>query len=404
MRKDVLSPIHKGYHSSLHHQRQVNFHEEHKVYAHYRGYNILVPMRYVSKADDYQVYGALLPEVMINQKMRGSPSYKTYLAFTTSATSPKKARKYKKHASPSRKRTFVTVEEEEPKPAKKVVPSKKPVLDEPKGKSVGTDKRTGLKPRVPDMSKTDSFESENKSWGDSVCTYSPNYVPTDDETNDESNDVDEEEYDRIDKELYGDVNVRLAYTKQDDEGEEDAYMTDVAHVQYVVQATTTTTPAIHNATTEVPPFSSSHSVSSNYTSAFLNLKNLQSTKTELVSMLDINVQHEVLHTSPLLTIPIFVLKKHDADIIKEFSVPATIVERLTQQYLPQQSTEKSTEDIQKIKMEHASKQQVPKFIITSSDTATLEILIRKLPCVVDKLKKRKPDDADKEEGPFAGSD
>nr|GFB75661.1 hypothetical protein [Tanacetum cinerariifolium] len=164
-------------------------------------------MRFVSKADDYQVYGALRSEVLTNQKMRDSPAYKIYLAFATSgsgngdglqpevpdepkgngdeakeqgddedflksddnrkkadderndyenqetnddeeefnnefkmrdspaykiylafatsATSPKKARKFKKPASPSRKRTLVTVEKEEPVPAKKVVPSKK---------------------------------------------------------------------------------------------------------------------------------------------------------------------------------------------------------------------------------------------------------------------------------------
>ncbi|GKE53401.1 hypothetical protein Tco_1488557 [Tanacetum coccineum] len=70
--------------------------------------------------------------------------------------------------------------------------------------------------------------------------------------------------------------------------------------QYVVQVTTTATPATQNATTEVHPFSSSHSVSSNYTSAFLNLENLHSTEPKVVSMLYINVQHEVPYTSPLL--------------------------------------------------------------------------------------------------------
>ncbi|GJX44031.1 hypothetical protein Tco_0260707 [Tanacetum coccineum] len=249
----------------------------------------------------------------------------------------------------------------------------------------------------------------------------------------------------------------MTNAEQDDEDEEDAHMIDVAHVQveqtqeqttgiqeesgpemasvqgqYVVQATTTSILAIYNATTE-------------------------STETEVVSMMDINVQHEVPHTSPLLTILVYVipkhivfnpsetvttapvttitslllslfpnlhqstpiptptnteattstpfvleseslnaihlrlsdlekevkelknvLKKHDADIIKEFPVPAEIVERLTQQYLPQQSTEKSTEDIRKIKMKHAS--------------------------VTDKLKKTKPDDTDKDKGPSTRSD
>ncbi|GJW63229.1 putative reverse transcriptase domain-containing protein [Tanacetum coccineum] len=74
--------------------------------------SILGPMRFVSKADDYQVYGALLPQGMTNQKMQDSPAYKTYLAFVTGAATPKKARKFKKPASPLEKRALVTVEEE----------------------------------------------------------------------------------------------------------------------------------------------------------------------------------------------------------------------------------------------------------------------------------------------------
>ncbi|GJY29995.1 hypothetical protein Tco_0405762 [Tanacetum coccineum] len=41
------------------------------------------------------------------------------------------------------------------------------VPDEPKGKSIDTSERTGLKLRVPDVSKADSSESEYESWGDS---------------------------------------------------------------------------------------------------------------------------------------------------------------------------------------------------------------------------------------------
>ncbi|GKC96540.1 hypothetical protein Tco_1161982, partial [Tanacetum coccineum] len=59
---------------------------------------IMGPMRFVSKANDYQVYGALLPKGMTNQEMRNSPAYKTYLVFATGAASPKKARKLKKPA------------------------------------------------------------------------------------------------------------------------------------------------------------------------------------------------------------------------------------------------------------------------------------------------------------------
>ncbi|GJS10293.1 hypothetical protein Tco_0367089 [Tanacetum coccineum] len=360
---------------------------------------ILDPMRFVSKADNYQVYGALLLEVMTNQKMRDSPAYKTYLSFATGTASPKKERKYKKPASPSRKRTLVIVEEEEPEPAKKFVPSKKPsrkqsigvqIRDTP-GVSVSkkkapatTDKSKGihllseaalikeapvkkaLKRRVPDVPKTDSSESE------------------------------------INKELYGDVNVSLTDVEQDDGDEEDADMTDVAHVQveqtqeqtmgvqeesgpemasvqgqYVVQATTTATPAIYNATIEVPLLSSSHSVSSTYTNAFLNLKNLHSTKMEVVSMLDINVQHKVPRTSPLLTILVSVIPKHTVFNPSETNLKPSMLSILDYQTWKKKVKELKNVDhssalLSKIKSEVPN--AVKEYLGTSLDDALYKVL------------------------------
>ncbi|GKE74618.1 hypothetical protein Tco_1536659 [Tanacetum coccineum] len=82
-------------------------------------YHFISKERFVSKSDEYQVYGALLPEGMTNQQMRDSPAYKTYLAFATGAATPKKARKFKKPASPSKKKALVVVEEPAEKPVKK---------------------------------------------------------------------------------------------------------------------------------------------------------------------------------------------------------------------------------------------------------------------------------------------
>ncbi|GJY56134.1 hypothetical protein Tco_0455249 [Tanacetum coccineum] len=82
--------------------------------------SILGLMRFVSKSDDFQVYGALLPNRMTNQQMQDSDAYKSYLSYAIGAASPKMKRKLKKLVSPSKKRTLVTIEEEEPKPAKKV--------------------------------------------------------------------------------------------------------------------------------------------------------------------------------------------------------------------------------------------------------------------------------------------
>ncbi|GJX05648.1 hypothetical protein Tco_0191564 [Tanacetum coccineum] len=108
---------------------------------------------------------------------------KTYYDFATGKATPKKARKFKKVASPSRKLSPVLEEEPAEKPKKAKKPTKKSttvptagvvikdtpgvfVLDESQDKTTGTDEGTGTKPGVPDVSK-DHSESENESWGDS---------------------------------------------------------------------------------------------------------------------------------------------------------------------------------------------------------------------------------------------
>ncbi|GJW23504.1 hypothetical protein Tco_0034126 [Tanacetum coccineum] len=177
---------------------------------------LLGSLKVVSKTKEYQAYGALIPAEITNLKMQNSHAYKTYLAFATRAATPKKARKFKKLVSPSKKKTLVAVEEPIKKPAKKhaarrqstgvqirdtlgVSVSKKKaptkakrnkgidllseaalleeahegadleseVPDEPKGKSIDISEGIGLKPGVPNVSKADSFESEYESWGDS---------------------------------------------------------------------------------------------------------------------------------------------------------------------------------------------------------------------------------------------
>ncbi|GJS55156.1 hypothetical protein Tco_0628518 [Tanacetum coccineum] len=47
--------------------------------------SVLGSLRLVSKIEEYQVYGALIPTEMTNLKMRKSPTYKTYLAYATGA-------------------------------------------------------------------------------------------------------------------------------------------------------------------------------------------------------------------------------------------------------------------------------------------------------------------------------
>nr|GEX32745.1 factor of DNA methylation 1-like [Tanacetum cinerariifolium] len=252
--------------------------------------SILVLMRFVSKADDYQVYGALLHEIP----------------------------------------------------------------NEPKGKSIDTHKGTSFKPEVPNVSKVDSSESEYESWGDNgdedseykqddekdaleneesedaFIHTSEDYVPTDDETNDETKDVDEKEYERISEELYGHFNGKLTNSEHNDEENGDADMTNDAHVQ--VEHTQEQTTGVQE-------------------ESGLEIASIQVISTIKSEVPD--VVKEYLGSS--LNDALYkMIQKHSADIIKEHSVLAEIVERLKQQHAPH----KSFEDIQKIKMEHARKQQM----------------------------------------------
>ncbi|GKE06662.1 hypothetical protein Tco_1398680, partial [Tanacetum coccineum] len=229
------------------------------------------------------------------------------------------------------------------------------VPDEPKDKSIDTSEGTGLKPGVLDVSKGDSSESEYESWGnsgdeanvqddedvqdsddepqhandqrtdsenqetnddeeetkDEFVHTPPNYVPTDNETNDESNDVTGEEYERINEELYGDVNGSLADDEPANKEKDDEEMTVAGHVNVNQEGAGNQVKDDVQAThkTEVPLPSSS--ISSDYAAKFLNFDNIPPADTEVIFMLDINVQHEVPRTSSLLTIPVFVIPEKD---------------------------------------------------------------------------------------------
>ncbi|GKA76855.1 hypothetical protein Tco_0783316 [Tanacetum coccineum] len=132
-----------------------------------------------------------------------------------------------------------------------------------------------------------------------------------------------------------------------------------------------------------------------------------------------------------------VLQKQNADLSKEHSILADVVEKLKQQDKPQ----KSAKDIRKVKMEQARKQQETRYTITIFDSAELQEFDQKRTLfetmtktksfnkntkhnalyhalmksilkdkdamgkgVADMSKKRKPDDADRDEGPPTGPD
>ncbi|GJX53628.1 hypothetical protein Tco_0281997 [Tanacetum coccineum] len=149
---------------------------------------------------------------------------------------------------------------------------------------------------VSDNPRTSDDEEETQE--DEFVHTPKNYVPTDDEN------VDDEEYERINKEMYDDMNVELKDAKTADEGKGDEEMTDaekvdveneninkeVAGDQVNDDAQATVTDALATQKTEVPLQSSS--ITSDYVTKFLKFDNIPSADTEIISMMDILVQHE----------------------------------------------------------------------------------------------------------------
>ncbi|GJW53814.1 hypothetical protein Tco_0097899 [Tanacetum coccineum] len=70
-------------------------------------------LRFVSRKEASQIYGAVLPECLTSPEMKESKAYKTYLSYATGVVPPKIARKFKK-ASPSKKDSVPVQANEEP--------------------------------------------------------------------------------------------------------------------------------------------------------------------------------------------------------------------------------------------------------------------------------------------------
>ncbi|GKA68806.1 hypothetical protein Tco_0768723, partial [Tanacetum coccineum] len=177
------------------------------------------------------------------------------------------------------------------------------------------------------MSKVMSFDqkSENESWGKSE---------EDDDDHKSDDERTKSDYDKsidLNKTNHKESDDEFIHTPDDydvepaNEGKGDEEMTDVEKVdaeheeinqevesdkvQDEVQETNTAPPATQKEKTDAPRSSSSHSVSSNYGSIFLNLDSLSSAEKEFISMLDVQVQQEIpkIQSSSLLTIPVSVI-------------------------------------------------------------------------------------------------
>ncbi|GKC06988.1 hypothetical protein Tco_0998598, partial [Tanacetum coccineum] len=79
----------------------------------YKDDYLINTLRFVSKKEASQIYGAVLPDCLTSPEMKESKAYKTYLVYATGEVPPKVARKFKK-ASPSKKESELVPGDEEP--------------------------------------------------------------------------------------------------------------------------------------------------------------------------------------------------------------------------------------------------------------------------------------------------
>nr|GEZ20511.1 hypothetical protein [Tanacetum cinerariifolium] len=224
---------------------------------------------------------------MINQHIKDSKAYKTYLAFATRQATPKKARKFKKISSPSKKLSLVLEEE----PAKKPKGDKKPAkmstilptasvvikdtlnvsvskkkapdkVDRGKGMNLlsdvalleATQLKKALKKSNDDVTNdgNDDISNDDDSDNDDGDNDSDDVMTKfDDDKNDDDQERNEEEY----EELYKDVNIRL---KDVEQGEEvTAIVTStIPSITHLSQLSTPTTEVTKTSIPYHPDFSS----------------------------------------------------------------------------------------------------------------------------------------------------
>ncbi|GKD39548.1 retrovirus-related pol polyprotein from transposon TNT 1-94, partial [Tanacetum coccineum] len=290
--------------------------------------SLLGTMRLVSRHEDTQVYGAILPEAMTNQAMLDSVAYKTYYAIASGAEPPKSKKSHKKsdsaisyEGSPSKKKST-----SKPQPSKKKTPVKatrgkgRNVLAKDKdswgnsdeednddeedtddededdnGNDDDDDNNDDNDMNDDDDDDTDSERTEldkikihdlNKSSSKEHDDEEEEY---DDEFNvKEEENIDEEEDDDVIKELYKDVNVNLGNKDADmnEAKKGGAYQHNVSHgsgFEQEEEDAHVTLKTVHDKTEG--PMQSSF-VSSDFTSKLLNLENPSLYVNEIASLMN----------------------------------------------------------------------------------------------------------------------
>nr|GEU29413.1 hypothetical protein [Tanacetum cinerariifolium] len=123
--------------------------------------NLLGTLKFISKTEDYQKYGALIPDGMINQDIKDSTAYKTYLDYATGKVPPKKARKFKKPTSSKLKTVPGSPKEPTQKDAQLKKTLRKSKRETHKLQASGSSKRADFESEGDSKDEGDDFHEED---------------------------------------------------------------------------------------------------------------------------------------------------------------------------------------------------------------------------------------------------
>ncbi|GJX48977.1 hypothetical protein Tco_0275822 [Tanacetum coccineum] len=170
---------------SIPRRNSVNWHYDRDDY-------MFTTIKVVSRHEDTQLYGAILPNELTNKDIRNSESYKEYYAIASGAEPPKtkatKPVKKKQPAKTSMDKGLIVLSEvalTQAEQLKLVIERSNTQTHSSHASGSGVDKGTGSIPGVPDVPTYDS-DDDQITWNSSEEDY-------DDEVNDDDNSDDEDD-------------------------------------------------------------------------------------------------------------------------------------------------------------------------------------------------------------------
>ncbi|GJV23853.1 reverse transcriptase domain-containing protein [Tanacetum coccineum] len=196
-----------------------------KVNWHYaRDDPMFTTINVISRNEDTQLYGTILPVALTNEDIRNSESYKEYYAIASGITPPKKKGSKKKADTD-------TITKQKPPTVPKEVKEKKSRQGKKKAKhGSGADEGTGITPGVPDApdydseddiswKSSDDDQDDKKAQDDDVneINESTQANEDDDVRDDDKNTQDDDDEEQTKSEDDGDDFIHPMLTTHDDE-------------------------------------------------------------------------------------------------------------------------------------------------------------------------------------------